>query len=83
LLAEKIEPAVMPVKWASRNTKSQDVFGQSRRSPKMFRAGLYARVSNSDQQTLPMQMRALREYTVRRNWTLAMQIREVGSGTAQ
>ena len=28
----------------------------------MFRAGLYARVSTNDQQTLPMQGRALREY---------------------
>jgi putative DNA-invertase from lambdoid prophage Rac len=73
----------MPVNRASRNTKSQDVFGQSRRSAKTFRAGLYARVSTNDQQTLPMQMRALREYTARRNWTLAMQIREVGSGAVQ
>jgi putative DNA-invertase from lambdoid prophage Rac len=49
----------------------------------MLRAGLYARVSTNDQQTLPLQMRALREYTARRNWTLAMQIREVGSGAVQ
>jgi DNA invertase Pin-like site-specific DNA recombinase len=49
----------------------------------MFRAGLYARVSTSDQQTLPMQNRALREYAARRGWTIAMQIREVGSGAAQ
>jgi putative DNA-invertase from lambdoid prophage Rac len=32
----------------------------------MFRAGLYARVSTTDQQTLPMQMRAMREYADRR-----------------
>jgi putative DNA-invertase from lambdoid prophage Rac len=49
----------------------------------MLRAGLYARVSTDDQQTLPMQMRALREYVARRGWTIAMQIREVGSGAAQ
>ena len=49
----------------------------------MFRAGLYARVSTIDQQTLPMQTRALREYVARRGWTLAMQIREVGSGTIE
>jgi DNA invertase Pin-like site-specific DNA recombinase len=49
----------------------------------MFRAGLYARVSTSDQQTLPMQNRALREYAARRGWTIAMQVREVGSGAAQ
>ena len=28
----------------------------------MFRAGLYARVSTNDQQTLAMQNRAMREY---------------------
>ena len=49
----------------------------------MFRAGLYARVSTNDQQTLPMQSRAMREYAARRGWTIAMQVREVGSGAAQ
>lgn len=50
---------------------------------KMFRAGLYARVSTNDQQTLLMQNRAMREYAARRGWTVAMQAREVGSGSAQ
>jgi DNA invertase Pin-like site-specific DNA recombinase len=49
----------------------------------MLRAGLYARVSTNDQQTLPMQTRAMRDYAVRRGWTIAMQVREVGSGAAQ
>ena len=49
----------------------------------MFRAGLYARVSTNDQQTLPMQSRAMREYAARRGWTIAMQVREVGSGAAK
>jgi len=49
----------------------------------MFRAGLYARVSTNDQQTLAMQNRAMREYAERRGWTIAMQIREVGSGAAR
>jgi DNA invertase Pin-like site-specific DNA recombinase len=49
----------------------------------MLWAGLYARVSTDDQQTLPMQSRAMREYAARRGWTIAMQIREVGSGAAQ
>jgi len=49
----------------------------------MFRAGLYARVSTNDQQTLPMQMRALREYVDRRGWTIALQVREVGSGAVE
>ena len=37
----------------------------------MLRAGLYARVFTIDQQTLPMQNRAMREYAVRRGWTIA------------
>lgn len=37
-----------------------------RRPKKMFRAGLYARVSTNDQQTLAMQSRAMREYVARR-----------------
>jgi DNA invertase Pin-like site-specific DNA recombinase len=48
----------------------------------MFRAGLYARVSTSDQQTIPLQMRALREYAARRGWTIALQVREINSGAA-
>jgi putative DNA-invertase from lambdoid prophage Rac len=39
----------------------------------MFRAGLYARVSTNDQQTLSMQSRAMREYAARRGWSVAMQ----------
>ena len=49
----------------------------------MFRVGLYARVSTNDQQTLPMQNRAMREYAARRGWTIRMQVREVGSGATQ
>jgi putative DNA-invertase from lambdoid prophage Rac len=49
----------------------------------MFRAGLYARVSTLDQQTLPMQMRALRDYATKRGWTIAVQVKEVGSGAVE
>ena len=45
----------------------------------MFRAGLYARVSTNDQQTLSMQSRAMREYAARRGWIIAVNVREVGS----
>ena len=73
----------MPIKRASQKAKSEHVFGQARRRPKMFRAGLYARVSTNDQQTLAMQNRAMREYAARRGWMIALQVREVGSGAAQ
>src|SRR5208283_4739736 len=74
----------MPGKRASQKTESRRVFGQgSGRRKAAFRAGLYARVSTHDQQTLSMQNRALREYAARRGWTVVMQVKEVGSGAAQ
>src|SRR6202171_5116507 len=73
----------MPAKQTSEKAKSPRVFGQARKPAKMFRAGLYARVSTNDQQTIPLQIRALREYAARRNWTIALQVKEVGSGASQ
>ena len=74
----------MPVNRASVKSKSRTVFGHpGKRSKTGLRAALYARVSNHDQQTLPMQNRALREYATRRGWVVAMQVKEVGSGTSQ
>jgi putative DNA-invertase from lambdoid prophage Rac len=73
----------MVAKQALEKAKSHRVFGQARKPTKTFRAGLYARVSTSDQQTIPLQIRALREYAVRRGWTIALQVKEVGSGAAQ
>src|SRR5260370_39299027 len=73
----------MAAKRAFPKAKSGDVFGQARKSAKMFRAGLYARVSTNDQQTLSMQSRAMREDAARRGWTIAVQVREVGSGAAK
>lgn len=45
--------------------------------------GLYARVSTHDQQTILLQTRAMREYAARRGWSIAMQVKEVGSGASQ
>jgi putative DNA-invertase from lambdoid prophage Rac len=70
-------------KRASEKAKSARVFGQARKPAKMFRAGLYARVSTNDQQTIPLQVRALREYVVRRGWTITLQVKEVGSGASE
>lgn len=47
---------------------------------KTLRVGLYARVSTHDQQTLPMQLSAMREYVERRGWTVKVKVSEVGSG---
>lgn len=73
----------MAAKRPSRKAKPGNVFGQSQRPAKMLRAGLYARVSTNDQQTLAMQSRAMREYVGRRGWTVALQVREVNSGAAK
>ena len=66
----QIQHIEMAVKRASEKTKSGQVFSQSRKTAKMFRVGLYARVSTQDQQTLPLQMRAMREYAAMRGWTI-------------
>jgi DNA invertase Pin-like site-specific DNA recombinase len=73
----------MAAKRALPKAKSGDVFGHARKGQKMLRAGLYARVSTNDQQTLSMQSRAMREYAARRGWAVAVQIREVNSGAAR
>jgi DNA invertase Pin-like site-specific DNA recombinase len=73
----------MAGKRAPQTAKSHKVFGQLRKPSKMFRAGLYARVSTTDQQTIPLQVRALREYAARRGWAIALQVQEVGSGASQ
>ncbi len=73
----------MAAKRARATARSKRVFGQPQAPAKMFRVGLYARVSTHDQKTLPMQMRTMREYAAKRGWTIAVQIKEVGSGAAE
>ena len=60
--------------------RRKGVFSQGGAAP---RVGLYARVSTHDQQTIPLQNRAMREYAVRRGWTIALQVKEIGSGASQ
>ena len=47
------------------------------------RVALYARISTHDQQTLPLQIRTMREYANRRGWQIVSEIKEVGSGALQ
>jgi DNA invertase Pin-like site-specific DNA recombinase len=44
------------------------------------RVAIYARVSTHDQQTLPMQLEAMRAYAERKGWQIALTVEEVGSG---
>ena len=67
----------MPRKQAFSPAPSRSVFGHP------LRAGLYARVSTHDQQTLPLQIHAMRDYAAKRGWSLVAQIKEVGSGASQ
>ena len=46
-----------------------------------MKAALYARVSTHDQQTLSMQMKAMREYAQSRGWEVKQEIEETSSGT--
>jgi putative DNA-invertase from lambdoid prophage Rac len=73
----------MAAKRAPKTTKSTRVFGQRQEPAKMFRAGLYARVSTHDQKTLPLQMRAMHEYAAKRGWEIAVQVKEIGSGAVE
>jgi DNA invertase Pin-like site-specific DNA recombinase len=55
----------------------REVFRQGGTAP---RVGLYARVSTHDQQTLPLQLSAMREHADRRGWAVILTVEDVGSG---
>lgn len=48
-----------------------------------MRVGLYARVSTHDQQTLGLQLQAMRSYVRDRGWALVQQVQDVGSGAKE
>jgi DNA invertase Pin-like site-specific DNA recombinase len=48
----------------------------------IIKVGLYARVSTADQQTLPMQIQALRAYAQQREWQIVMEVEETCSGAS-
>ena len=66
------------VPWLSRSRGVFPIFPGGFVPP--LRAALYARVSTHDQQTLAMQMDAMREFAIRRGWTVMDAIEEIGSG---
>jgi len=49
-------------------------------TPIFMKAALYARVSTHDQQTLPIQLKAMRAYAKQRHWTIAREVEEIGPG---
>jgi len=48
-----------------------------------MRAGLYARVSTHDQQTLGLQVEAMASYINDRGWDVARKVEDVGSGSKE
>ena len=48
-----------------------------------MRAALYARVSTSDQQTLPMQLEEMTSYATNRGWKIVNQVSDIGSGVSE
>ncbi|MBV8574306.1 MAG: recombinase family protein [Acetobacteraceae bacterium] len=57
--------------------------GVFRQGGPSVRVGLYARVSTHDQQTLPLQLSAMREHAEHRGWTVVMTVEDVGSGVRE
>ncbi len=77
LVAERIQPAIV------RHLLLHAVIQNDINVVGVVIARRRARSPTTDQQPLPMQHRAMREYVVRRGWTIAIQVREVGSGAAK
>ncbi len=48
--------------------------------PGIMKVGIYARVSTQDQQTLPLQIKDLRQFAKRRKWKIEVEISDVASG---
>lgn len=45
-----------------------------------LRVGIYVRVSTADQQTLPMQLDAIKKYLRARKWKCVLEVDDIGSG---
>lgn len=45
-----------------------------------MKVGIYARVSKQEQQTLPLQIKDLREFAKRRKWKIEIEISDIASG---
>jgi putative DNA-invertase from lambdoid prophage Rac len=48
-----------------------------------LRVGLYARISTHGQQTLPLQVKAMRQYARRRGWKVVKAVEDVGSDASE
>jgi DNA invertase Pin-like site-specific DNA recombinase len=48
-----------------------------------MKVGIYARVSTHDQQTLRLQLVAMRKYAKSRKWVVTLEIKDIGSGASE
>ena len=48
-----------------------------------MKVGIYARVSTHDQQTLRLQLEAMRKYAKSRKWVVTLEIKDIGSGASE
>lgn len=48
-----------------------------------MKVGIYARVSTHDQQTLKLQLEAMRKYAKSRKWAVTLEVKDVGSGASE
>lgn len=47
-----------------------------------MRTAIYARVSTQDQNTLPLQIKALKKYAKQRKWRVVIEVEDIGSGAS-
>ena len=69
----------MPESPQKQRVPKSDRRGVFRQGGSPPRVGLYARVSTHDQQTLPLQLSAMREHAERRGWAVVLDVEDVGS----
>jgi len=48
-----------------------------------LRVGIYARVSTAEQQTLPLQLAAIKKYVRTRKWKVVLEVEDVSSGVSE
>jgi putative DNA-invertase from lambdoid prophage Rac len=73
----------MPESTQKRRVPRGDRRGVFRQGESAPRVGLYARVSTHDQQTLPLQLSAMRAHAEHRGWAVVLEVEDVGSGVRE
>ena len=56
---------------------------QKKTAKLVLRAGLYARVSTQDQQTIKLQLEEMRQYAERRGWEIVLEFSDIRSGAKE